>query len=202
MRGSQKGFRSTRDRITDTLRAEILCGQWSNDVPVREHSLAKRFGVSRGPVRDSLLQLSQEGVLVYQANKGVRVNSPPIEDQRQLLQSMRRQMETFCLQKCMCQLTKEDDENLLEILQKLTRACKLGRFCDIADMDLALHRYLVRRASIELEAVWLGITSRLLMDYSRIDQLDEIIREHDAIVQAVSDRDIEAAQKALIDNII
>ena len=102
----------------------------------------------------------------------------------------------------MSHLTKEDDENLLEILQKLTRACKLGKFCDIADMDLALHRYLVRRASIELEAVWLGITSRLLMDYSRIDQLDEIIREHDAIVQAVSDRDIEAAQKALIDNII
>ena len=117
MSGTQKGFRSTRDRITDTLRAEILCGQWSNEVPVREHSLAERFGVSRGPVRDSLLQLSQEGVLVYQANKGVRVNSPPIEDQRQLLQSMRRQMETFCLQKCMCQLTKEDDENLLEILQ-------------------------------------------------------------------------------------
>ena len=202
MRGSQKGFRSTRDRITDTLRAEILCGQWSNDVPVREHTLAERFGVSRGPVRDSLLQLSQEGVLVYQANKGVRVNSPPIEDQRQLLQSMRRQMETFCLQKCMSHFTNADDANLLEILQKLTRACKLGKFCDIADMDLALHRYLVRRASIELEAVWLGITSRLLMDYSRIDQLDEIIREHDAIVQAVLDRDIDAAKKALIDNII
>ena len=202
MSGTQKGFRSTRDRITDTLRAEILCGQWSNDVPVREHTLAERFGVSRGPVRDSLLQLSQEGVLVYQANKGVRVNSPPIEDQRQLLQSMRRQMETFCLQKCMSHFTKEDDENLLEILQKLTRACKLGKFCDIADMDLALHRYLVRRASIELEAVWLGITSRLLMDYSRIEQLDEIIREHDAIVQAVLDRDIDAAKKALIDNII
>ncbi|MED5586100.1 MAG: GntR family transcriptional regulator, partial [Verrucomicrobiota bacterium] len=104
MSGTQKGFRSTRDRITDTLRAEILCGQWSNEVPVREHSLAERFGVSRGPVRDSLLQLSQEGVLVYQANKGVRVNSPPIEEQRQLLQSMRRQMETFCLRKCMDQL--------------------------------------------------------------------------------------------------
>jgi DNA-binding GntR family transcriptional regulator len=202
MNAALQKLRSTRDRITDTLRAEILCGQWSNDVPVREHSLAKRFGVSRGPVRDSLLQLSQEGVLVYQANKGVRVNSPPIEEQRQLLQSMRRQMETFCLRKCMDQLDKDDDDNLQEILQRLTRACKLGKICDIADTDLALHRYLVRRASLELEAVWLGITSRLLMDYSRIDQFEEIIYEHAAIVQAVSDRDAEAAQKALIENII
>jgi DNA-binding GntR family transcriptional regulator len=202
MNAAQQKLRSTRDRITDTLRAEILCGKWSDDVPVREHSLAARFGVSRGPVRDSLLQLSQEGVLVYQANKGVRVNTPPGEEQRQLLQSMRRQIETFCLNQCIKQLDQADDENLQEILQRLTGACNLGKLCDIADMDLALHRYLVRRASLELEGVWLGITSRLLMDYSRIDQLEEIISEHAAIVEAVTNRDLKGAQKALIANII
>ena len=202
MNAAQQKLRSTRERITDTLRAEILCGEWSNDVRVREHSLAERFGVSRGPVRDSLLQLSQEGVLVYQANKGVRVNTPPGEEQRQLLQSMRRQIETFCLEQCITELDQVDDDNLQEILQRLTIACKGGKLSDIADNDLALHRYLVRRSSHELEAVWLGITSRLLMDYSRIEQLEEIINEHAAIVAAVKKRDLKSAQKALIENII
>ena len=198
----QKTLRSTRERITDTLRAEILCGEWSNDLPGREHSLAKRFGVSRGPVRDSLLQLSQEGVLVYQANKGVRVNTPPGEEQRQLLQSMRRQIETFCLKQCIAKLNQADDDNLQEILQSLTIACQGGKLSIIADKDLALHRYLVRRSSHELETVWLGITSRLLMDYSRIEHLEEISHEHAAIVEAVKNRDLKAAQKALIENII
>ncbi|MFP6874970.1 MAG: GntR family transcriptional regulator [Verrucomicrobiales bacterium] len=195
-------MRSTREQITDTLRAEILCGEWSNDLPVREHTLAKRFGVSRGPVRDSLLQLSQEGVLIYQTNKGVRINTPPAEEQRQLLQSMRRQMETFCLNQCIRKLTKADDKQLKAILTSLTLACDRGRLSAIADNDLALHRHLVRRASYELESVWLGITSRLLMDYSRIDKLDEIVTEHAAIVEAICNRDLKGAQKALIANII
>ena len=194
--------RSLREQIVDTLRSEVLSGVWSNDVPVREQALAERFGVSRGPIRDALLQLSREGVLVYRPNKGVRINTPPVESERQMLQTMRREMETYCLKRCLDQLTEADDEQLGGILAELTRACEREDIRAIADCDLALHRLLVRRASGELEAIWQSITSRLLMDYSRIDRLDEIIAEHKAIVSAVKQRDFEAAQKALQENII
>ena len=194
--------RSVREQIIDTLRAEVLAGAWTNDAPVREQALAERFGVSRGPIRDALQQLSREGVLIYRPNKGVRVNAPPSEAERQLLQSMRREMETFCLGQCINQLNEADDEQLESILSELTRACERGDHSAIADCDLALHRYLVRRASNELEAVWQSITSRLLMDYSRIDRADEIIAEHLAIVVAVKKRDFKASQKALHANII
>ena len=199
---AEKPVRSVREQIADTLRSEVLSGAWSNDAPLREHTLAERFGVSRGPIRDALLQLSQEGVLLYQPNKGVRVNTPPSEDERQLLQSMRREMEAFCLKRCIDELTETDDKQLEGNLTDLSRACELGDLSAIADNDLALHRYLVRRASPELEAVWLSITSRLLMDYSRIDRFDEIVAEHTAIVQAVRERNLVAAQKALNANII
>jgi DNA-binding GntR family transcriptional regulator len=60
----------------------------------------------------------------------------------------------------------------------------------------------VRRASRELEGVWQSIASRLLMDYSRIDRLDQIVAEHEAIVLAVKKRNLKAAQKAINANII
>lgn len=198
----EQPVRSVREQIVDTLRAEVLAGAWSNDAPVREQALAERFGVSRGPIRDALQELSREGVLVYRPNKGVRVNTPPSEAERQLLQSMRREMESFCLEQCLDQLTEADDEQLEGTLVELSRACERGDFSAIADCDLALHRYLVRRASRELEAIWQSITSRLLMDYSRIDRFDEIVAEHEAIVSAVKQRDLKAAQKALHANII
>ena len=198
----EQPVRSVREQIVDTLRAEVLAGVWDNDTPVREQALAERFGVSRGPIRDALRQLSREGVLVYRQNKGVRVNTPPSEAERQLLQSMRRKMETFCISQCIDQLTDADDEQLEGILAELTRACKRGDFSTIADCDLALHRYLVRRASSELEAVWQSITSRLLMDYSRIDRFHEIVAEHEAIVAAVKKRDLNTAKKAMYANII
>ncbi len=199
---AEKPVRSVREQIVDTLRSEVLSGAWSNNAPVREQALAERFGVSRGPIRDALLQLSREGVLVYRPNKGVRVNSLLEESERQLLQSMRREMETHCLSQCIKYLTKTDDEQFEGILAELTDACERGDLSAIADCDLALHRYLVRRASGELEAIWLSITSRLLMDYSRINRFDEIVAEHEAIVGAVKQRNLKAAQKALHANII
>jgi DNA-binding GntR family transcriptional regulator len=199
---SKKPIRSLREQITDALRSEVLAGVWTNEAPMREHALAERFGVSRGPIRDALLQLSQEGVLVYSPNKGVRVNTPPAEAERLLLQSMRREMETFCIGRCMEHLTEADDEQLEGILAELTRACERADLSAIADNDLALHRYLVRRASRELEGVWQSIASRLLMDYSRIDRLDQIVAEHEVIVRAVKKRNLKAAQKAINANII
>ena len=41
-----------RDEICDALRAEVISGQWESDKPVRENTLTKRFGVSRGPIRE------------------------------------------------------------------------------------------------------------------------------------------------------
>ena len=194
--------RSVREQIADTLRSEVLSGVWSNDAPMRESMLAERFGVSRGPIRDALLQLSQEGVLVYWPNKGVRVNVPLDEAEQQMLQSMRREMELFCLKQSFDTLTEADDEQLEGILGDLSRACERGNLSAVADSDLALHRFLVRRASPALEAVWLSITSRVLMTYSRINRFDEIVAEHTSIVQAVRERNLVAAQNALIANII
>ena len=158
--------------------------------------------MSRGPIRDALQELSREGVLVYRPNKGVRVNTPPAEAERQLLQAMRREMESFCLSQCIDQLTPTDDEQLADILAELKRACDSGDLSSIADCDLAMHRYLVRSASSELEAIWQSIASRLLMDYSRIDRFDQIVSEHEAIVEAVKQRDLKSAQQAINANII
>ena len=79
MQLAEQSVRSMREQIVDTLRAEVLAGAWTNHAPVREQALAERFGVSRGPIRDALQELSREGVLVYRPNKGVRVNTPPAE---------------------------------------------------------------------------------------------------------------------------
>ena len=58
-------IRSVREQIADQLRNEILANLFAANEPMREAALAERFGTSRGPIRDVLLQLSQEGALVY-----------------------------------------------------------------------------------------------------------------------------------------
>ena len=87
----------TRDEICEVLRSDLIAGKFHYDQPLRETTLAKRFGVSRGPIRDAFLKLSQEGSLVYEPNRGVRVHSAIADEERKVIIKMRLELEKFCL---------------------------------------------------------------------------------------------------------
>ena len=65
--------RTIREQVAAHLRYAVLSGELGEGEALREQPLARHFGVSRGPVRDALLQLTQEGLLVAEQNCGVRV---------------------------------------------------------------------------------------------------------------------------------
>ena len=159
------------------------------------------FGVSRGSVRDALLQLSQEGVLVYKPNKGVRVSSPSSDAEFRLYAKLRKEIEWHCLNICMDQMTEDDDRNLTNLLATLEDSCRRGNLSSITEIDLAMHRYWVSRASKELESVWLSITVRMHITYTLLEDYMQCYQEHAAIVEAIGRRDLKAAKRAVNENI-
>ena len=62
-----ESVQTIHEQISDQLRSEILSGRFRPHEPLREVHLAKRFGLSRGPIRHALQQL------VTCCDKGVRV---------------------------------------------------------------------------------------------------------------------------------
>ena len=178
-----------------------MAGEISSNEPVREQNLAKRFGVSRNSVRDALLQLSQEGVLIYSPNCGVRVSSPPTNVESRLCARLRREIEIHSLEITWSSWTKEDDDNLNRLQRILSVACEQQDLKAITETDLAMHRYWVSKASKELESVWLGITVRMLIAYSQLNNFMQCSLEHAAIVEAIACRDLSAAKKAVELNI-
>ena len=88
-----------RESISNVIRRDLISGKFKCDEPMREQKLATRFGTSRGPVRDALMQLTQEGVLVYQPNKGVRVSSLLTDEERDVVVAMRLELEKYCMNK-------------------------------------------------------------------------------------------------------
>jgi DNA-binding GntR family transcriptional regulator len=192
---------SMRQQICDALRGEIMAGEISSNQPVREQNLAKRFGVSRNSVRDALLQLSQEGGLIYSPNCGVRVSSPPTNVESRLYARLRREIEMHSLEIALSSWTKEDDANLNRLQRTLIVACEQQDLKAITETDLAMHRYWVSKASKQLESVWLGITVRMLIAYSQLDNYMQCCLEHAAIVEAIACRDLSAAKKAVELNI-
>ena len=194
--------KSYRDSITNVIRRDLMSGKFKCDEPIREQKLAARFGISRGPVRDALMQLTQEGVLEYQPNKGVRVSSLLTDEERDVVVTMRLELEMYCLEKFIPNASEEDFENISVLLERLKNACEVASLPEVAESDLALHRYWVAQASPHLESTWLGLSVRMIMKYSRLENYDQAIEEHSRIVEALLGRNIDKAIYYLGENIL
>lgn len=196
-------IRSVREQIADQLRNEILADLFPANEPMREAALAERFGTSRGPIRDALLQLSQEGALVYKPNSGVRVSAPVANGERTLLMRLRKRIEFEALRIFVRDLNEADEMGLRATLDLMKIACLKKDLPGIVGSDIALHRSIVRRGGSEqMEAVWQSIAVRIRMDYSRLKRHMSIYREHERIVDAIAGGDLKAARAALESNLI
>ena len=191
-----------RESISKVIRRDLISGKYKCDEPMREQKLATRFGTSRGPVWDALMQLTQEGILQYQANKGVRVSSLLTDEERNVVVAMRLELEKYCLNKFVPDASEDDFKNISILLERLKNACEVASLPEVAENDLALHRYWVAQASPHLESTWVGLSVRMIMKYSRLENYKQSIAEHSRIVEAILNRDIEKAIYYLGENIL
>ena len=71
---------SLRETVTQALRAAVISGEMKPGEVYSAPSLGKRFGVSPTPVREAMLDLAKEGLVVSLPNKGFRVTEVSDED--------------------------------------------------------------------------------------------------------------------------
>jgi DNA-binding GntR family transcriptional regulator len=195
--------RTIREQITEQLRHEVLSGRLAEGEHLHEVKLAERFGVSRGPVRDALLQLTQEGMLVYTPNCGVEVASGVSERVRPLVVAIRRRIEVFALDIAFDEASEADIREWEKILEQLRIAGENDELAEVVRHDMAFHRWIVdRRGEPDLLPMWLPVVSRMRLGYSRHRDLRDVYPEHLKIVRAFRKGNRKAACKAVEANIV
>ena len=195
-------YRTLPEQIAARLRQEVLSGKLNSGEPLRETELSERFGVSRGPIREAFRQLTQQGLLVLEPNKGVRVAPNPSSEVRPLVAQLRRNIETFVLDGIFDQITDDDLVVWDEILADIKIACENNDTNALMEHDLHFHRAIIQsHDDKDLFALWQPIMMRMLMRYHRHDDLMESYREHQRILDAIHKGDKSQALQALEDNI-
>jgi DNA-binding GntR family transcriptional regulator len=195
-------YRRLRDQITDRLREEIILGEMNEGDPLREVALASRFGVSRIPVRDAILQLTSEGLLIAEPNRGAKVSSEWDEELRPTMMKVRRDIECTALRFFMQRATDQAMDRLGKNLKAFEVACRDGDLPAVVRHDMAFHRLILRESGhSRLESVWLPIMGGMRLPYGRHKSLLESHAEHKRIVDAIKSGDKAEAQAALKANI-
>lgn len=195
-------FRTIREQVVHRLRDDVIGGVFKPGESLRESALSKRYEVSRSPIRDALLQLTQEGLLVATPNCGVKVGSRVEEELQPLIIDIRLKVEQFAMNRLVKSI---DDEGLALLRARLDRnrvACESGVLPAIVKSDMELHQAFVELSGSEkLLGLWKQVTSTMLLHYERHIGWMESFAEHEAIYNAIVARDRKAAKTALVQNI-
>ncbi len=187
-----------REQIANQIRTDIIGGEMEPGQRLREEKLAERFGVSRGPIRDVLLQLTKEGILVSKRNCGVTVNDVPSASIQNLMISLRKNIEMFAFELLDGKLDQTDFDQLQELLDGMDTALKTENFTEAAEIDLEFHRYLLAKAGgDELVNLWTPVVLRTRMNYQRICSPEQSMQEHWDILNALKQGDMKLAIKLL-----
>ena len=191
-----------REQITSKIRDELVAGNFEAGHPLRETALAKRFGVSRGPIRDAFLQLSQEGFLAYQANRGVTVRHPPAEEDRDFVASIRAQIEQHVVGKACLSLTSTHFSRIERVLLNLKKACESNDVVEVAKADMAFHEVvLLACGGDDHIQIWRPLCTKMLLTYSRLSSFSEAYHEHAEIFEALQSRNRDKVMELIKLNI-
>ena len=181
-----------------------MTGKFKAGEPLREIPLSQRFDVSRGPVRDAILQLTQEGLLVGQPNKGVKIADTWDDTLRPVMYDLRLKIESLAVTEF---LKRNDRDEALQSLKQNLRlfelACRDEDMPSVVQLDLEFHRIILRNCGHHgLESVWLPLMGGIRLPYSRHSKLIESHAEHKAIYEAIKAGDTDRAVEAIRQNLM
>ena len=199
---------SLKQQIAEEIKKMIFEGKLKQGEKITEQQVSKSLGVSRTSVREAVLLLEQEGLLISEAYKDTKVTTISQEEVLEILIPMRLQIETFALKKGLStwgEDTKSQFETILEGMRKATAYKDLSMFIEL---DIQLHGLIVQASGLEnVIRIWESIVNRIRLHFlhqnSRSGTMEKWLQEHEELVTIlVSNSSLEVALEALKSHIV
>jgi GntR family transcriptional regulator, rspAB operon transcriptional repressor len=205
--GFGEGMTSTvgSGRLTDRAYWHVRNGILSGDLPpgtvLAESELASSIGGSRTPVRQALGRLLQEGLIEIGPRRQsiVRGFTP---DHREEMHLLREALEGVAVRRACEVMEVEEIDRLRLLIIQHRRAAAAGSNDEFLDLDERFHLTIAEGAHLPILHAFLG----QLRGFVRVATLgatrpprvlDEVVTEHERIVDAIEAHDATAALRAL-----
>jgi DNA-binding GntR family transcriptional regulator len=127
------------EAVADRLRDEILDGRLPAGTRLVETELADRFGVSRGPIRDALRELSRAGLAVDLPRRGTFVSSLTERDLADVY-VIRSAIEEAAVRLTIGRATEAEVAAMFDAVAAAEAAYETGDLATAWEADMAFHR--------------------------------------------------------------
>ena len=189
--------RLLRERVYEQLRHDILTCELMPGAEIREAELAARFEVSKSPVRDALISLEREGLVITIPRQGYRVAPVSISDMLDMFH-LRAALERANMER----IIRHASDEQLEALDQFKHFSASQWPDGFVSYNKSFHRRLaelggnprMRDQLIDLidlmeRAVQISVSN---MNHGKPEAL---VAEHSEIIEVIQSRSIKTAQR-------
>jgi DNA-binding GntR family transcriptional regulator len=193
------------ERVHQHLREEILADRLPAGTELSEVALARQLGVSRGPIRESIVRLAAEGLVLVRPRRGAVVRSLSHDEFLEAYQ-VREALEVMAVKLAVPRLIDSDFDALDEMNDELESFAANGDVGGFFETNALFHRSFVGASANdtlgEIHRQLIGQMGRYRMQsLSLRGNLQRSIDEHRAIVHAAREGKVERAARLMGEHI-
>jgi len=185
----------------EAIRKSILSGQWKIGELYNEKAIAADLGISRTPVREALLELASQDLIIFLPRRGLMVNRFTHHDVDEIFE-LRKAIELAAVEKITVADPPFDLFEIEEALLSQRKAVKQKDYFAFMEADRLFHTSFSELTSNRrLIAILDNIRDMIHVMGAKALALEgravEVIKEHQTIFEAVKKGNIEEARRAM-----
>ena len=180
-------YRTLRENVADEIRRKILNGDMKPGDKIVEQELASEFGISRGPVREALRQLEQEGMVEYSRNVGCSVRHVGMDDIYEIYY-MRANYEMMAVRLHNGPFPQENLEKMEHILSQMKMLHK-DEYRKVFELDNEFHEAILDLVSFKrLKKAWEDLSyGNIVTGYNMDVDREQVIKRQYIIHEKLLD---------------
>ncbi len=185
----------------EAIRKSILSGQWKIGELYNEKAIAADLGISRTPVREALLELASQDLIIFLPRRGLMVNRFTRRDVDEIFE-LRKAIELAAVEKITMASPPFDLFEIEEALLSQRKAVKQKDYLAFMEADRLFHTSVSELTNNRrLIAILDNIRDMIHVMGAKALALEgraiAVIEEHQTIFEAVKKGNIEEARRAM-----
>jgi len=180
-------------QVVEVLRSAIIMGTYEPGERLIEATISTELGTSRGPVREALRQLENEGLVMSFPYRGAVVLGVSDDEVQEVLIPIRLTLERYSFLRALERMTDEDFAELGKQIWLMEQAAHANDLARHVEADLRFHEIVIAASGqTHTVQIWRTIWPRIrayFYRYGRGRDLERMVDEHRELLAALQSRE-------------
>jgi DNA-binding GntR family transcriptional regulator len=184
-------------RVYEHLHGEIMADRLPPGTELSEVALSRELSVSRGPIREAMGRLAADGLVTVRPRRGAEVRAITPRELVDAYQ-VREVLEVLAVRLAVPRVSESDLDSLSKLVDTMAEHARNDAVADFFAANVSFHDLLCELSGNEK---LVQVHRRLIAETGRFQartlalrgNLESSVREHRAILSAISERDADKA---------